>query len=313
LFIVLAFSIYYKVQNQTSLQQTKDMLHGAVQGTNGWLIIALLLLMFLNWGLEAKKWQILVRRIQPVNFYMAYRAILSGLSLSLFLPNGLGDYAGRLVYMEEGKRLKSVTLTLVGSMAQLAVTLAAGLAGVMYLKANAWQHMQVLEGLSFFLINGIVIIIAIGTLILLFIYFKLSWLTLLVEKIPLVYKYKFMIENLESISSKDLTRILLLSATRFCVFVVQYLVMFHIFNVQLPIADAAATVCVLFLVLAILPTIPVADLGMRGEAGLQLFGILTVNKLGIVATTAGIWMLNLILPAVAGSLFMLGIKLFRNR
>ena len=31
--------------------------------------------------------------------------------------------------------------------------------------------------------------------------------------------------------------------------------------------------CVMFLVLAILPTIPVADLGMRGEVGLQLFGI----------------------------------------
>jgi hypothetical protein len=89
--------------------------------------------------------------------------------------------------------------------------------------------------------------------------------------------------------------------------------MFHIFNIQLPMVDAAATVCVLFLVLAILPTIPVADLGMRGEAGLQLFGILTVNKMGIIATTAGIWMLNLILPAVAGSLFMAGIKLFRNR
>jgi hypothetical protein len=77
--------------------------------------------------------------------------------------------------------------------------------------------------------------------------------------------------------------------------------------------DAVCTVCVLFLVLAILPTIPVADLGMRGEAGLQLFGILTTNATGIVATTSGIWLINLILPAVAGSLFIFGIKIFRNR
>jgi hypothetical protein len=82
---------------------------------------------------------------------------------------------------------------------------------------------------------------------------------------------------------------------------------------HLHILDAVCTTSVLFLVLVILPTIPVADLGMRGEAGLQLFGILTANKIGIVATTAGIWLVNLIVPAMAGSLFILGIKLFRNR
>ena len=133
------------------------------------------------------------------------------------------------------------------------------------------------------------------------------------EKIPIVYKYRFMVENLEHINRHDLTRILLLSIVRFCVFIVQYLLMLHIFNVQINTIDAVSTTSVLFLVLAILPTIPMADLGMRGEAGLQLFGILTANKLGIVATTAGIWLVNLIVPAVAGSLFILGIKLFRNR
>ncbi len=156
-------------------------------------------------------------------------------------------------------------------------------------------------------------LIAMGALLILFIYFKLGWLTIMFEKIPIVYKYRFMVENLEHISRNDLTRILLLSFVRFCVFIVQYLLMLHIFNVQLNTTDAVCTICVLFLVLAILPTIPVADLGMRGEAGLQLFGILTSNMPGIVATTAGIWLVNLIVPAVAGSLFILGIKLFRNR
>ena len=43
--------------------------------------------------------------------FTAYKAVLSGVSLSLFVPNGIGDYAGRLVYMREGNRLKSITLT----------------------------------------------------------------------------------------------------------------------------------------------------------------------------------------------------------
>jgi hypothetical protein len=97
------------------------------------------------------------------------------------------------------------------------------------------------------------------------------------------------------------------------VFVVQYLLMLHIFSVNIFWPDAIATTSVLFLVLAILPTIPVADLGIRGEAGRQLFGLLSANTLGIVFTAAGIWLLNLIIPAVAGTLFILSIKLFRSK
>jgi hypothetical protein len=35
------------------------------------------------------------------------------------------------------------------------------------------------------------------------------------------------------------------------------------------------------------------------------------NALGIIAATAGIWIINLLLPAVAGAVFLLGLRLFR--
>ena len=313
LFIVLSVSIYYKVKNQANLQEAKELLSSAFSGTNIFFIICLFLLVFINWGIESAMWYVLVKRVQRVNFFTAYKAVLSGVSLSLFIPNGIGDYAGRLVYMEEGNRLKSVTLTLVGSMAQLIVTLSSGFAGLLYLSHTVWRKAMELQGLSVFWVNGIIFMSGMGALLMLFIFFKLNWLTLMFEKIPFVYKYRFMVENLETISRADLTRILSLAVARYIVFIVQYIIMLHIFSVQLNTADAISTIAVLFLVLAILPTIPVADLGMRGEAGLQLFGLLTTNNLGIIATTAGIWLINLILPAMAGSLFILGIKFFRNR
>jgi len=198
-------------------------------------------------------------------------------------------------------------------MAQLIVTLTAGLFSLIYLKNYVWQNIEALQGLSAYWVGAIIFMIAMGAMLMLFIYFKLNWLTVMFEKIPFVYKYRFMVEKLEDIRRRDLTRILWLSIIRFCVFIVQYLLLLHIFSVHINTLDAVCTVCVLFLVLAILPTIPVADLGMRGEAGLQLFGILTTNATGIVATTSGIWLINLILPAVAGSLFIFGIKIFRNR
>ncbi|MBS1730881.1 MAG: flippase-like domain-containing protein [Bacteroidetes bacterium] len=269
--------------------------------------------MIANWGIEAKKWQILVRPVEKLNIFRAFRAVLSGLSLSLFLPNGIGEYTGRIVYMSEGNRLRSVALTIVGSIAQVLVTFIAGIAGLIYLRHFTWTHTTQFEGLTLFWMDGIMYFIIIGTLLLLLIYFKLSWLTKIIDKIPYIYKYKYLIESIENFHPKELTKILLLSVVRFCVFVLQYLLLLHIFQVEVYWLDAVFTTCVLFLVLAILPTIPLADVGLRGEAGLQLFGIISANSLGIVATATGIWLVNLIIPSIFGSIFMLGVRIFRNK
>lgn len=313
LFIVLAFVIYSKIKGQANLQQTWSMMQQSVLGENKWLLISLFVLMLLNWGIEARKWQILVAPVQNVNYFTAFKAVLSGLALSLFLPNGIGDYFGRIVFMKEGNRLRSISLTIVGSMSQLIVTIIGGFIGLLYLRNESWKNVEALQGISEFWVNIIISMIAMGIVLMLFVYFKLSWLTVLVEKIPFVQKYKWLIEHLEAFHWKELTRILFLSFIRYLVFIVQYIIALHIFGVALSMMDAAFTTSVLFLVIAVLPTIPFADIGIRSEAGRQLFGILSTNTLGIIVTTAGIWIINLIIPAVAGSLFILGIKIFRNR
>ena len=56
---------------------------------------------------------------------------MSGLSVSLAMntPNGSGEYFGRILYVKEGNRLRAITLTLVGSISQLIVTMVLGTIG----------------------------------------------------------------------------------------------------------------------------------------------------------------------------------------
>jgi len=291
----------------------QDLLRQAFSAKNKIYIIALFVLMCINWALEARKWQVLVKTIQNVSYLTAIKSVLSGLSFSLFVPNGVGDFFGRMAYMNEGNRLRSLAVTSVGGMGQMLVTLVAGLTGLIYLQNATWLQSAQPNGFAGLWVKGVTYIIAICTAILGFLYYQLSALTKLAEKIPFVYKYKYLIETVEGFHWKLLTRVLALAVIRFVVFVVQYLLMLHIFNVQINPVDAACTTCVMFLVLAILPTIPVADIGVRGQTGLQLFGILSKNTSGIVFTAAGIWLLNIIIPAIAGTLFVLSIKIFRNR
>ncbi|SFQ34434.1 lysylphosphatidylglycerol synthase transmembrane domain-containing protein [Parafilimonas terrae] len=312
LFIVLVYIIYKKVETQPDLPQKLEVLKSSFSSKNIWKIVSLFLLLCLNWSIEARKWQLLMRPVEKVNFITAIKAILSGLALSLFLPNGFGEYPARALYMKEGNRLRSVALNVAGSMAQLIVTLVVGTTSLIYLKTFAWPKFEPLEGLSVLWLNGIISMIILGTLILLITYFRLSWLTRLAEKIPFMLRYKYLIENVEAFHWKELTRILGLSFIRFIVFAVQYMVVLHLFEVKIDAVDAFCTTSVLFLFLAILPTIPFADVGIRGQAGTQLFGLITPDAFGVIATIAVIWFVNLIIPSAAGSLFLLGIKLFKR-
>jgi hypothetical protein len=312
LFIFLVYIIYTKIKEQPDLPEKIALLKNSFSKQNAWMLVFLLLLLFANWGIEARKWQLLMRPVERVGYLTSVKAILSGLALSLFLPNGFGEYPARALYMKEGNRLRSVALNVAGSMAQLIITLVAGIISLIYLKAHVWNRNTEIQGFSVLWLNGIISMIIMGTALLILIYFRLSWLTLLAEKIPFVQKYRYLIEGLETFQWKELTRILNLSCIRFIVFAVQYIVVLHILNVKIDVVDAIGTTCVLFLLLAILPTIPFADVGIRGEAGRQLFGLITADAFGIVVTIAVIWFVNLIIPSAMGSLFLLSVKIFKR-
>lgn len=272
-----------------------------------------IVLMFLNWGIEARKWQVLVRGIQQVSFGRAFRAVFSGHAFGFNTINRLGESAGRALFLDEGNRLRGILLSVVGSMSQIVVTFVSGILGLLYMRWYILNNTRHLEGLSIVWLDALIYTISAGIVLFILLYFRLSWLIRLLEKIPFIAKHKFFVQKLEDFHWQELTRILFLSASRFVVFVVQYVLLLQVFEVAIDWADAASMVCVMFLVLAIVPTIALAELGFRGKISLQLFGLLSSNAIGIVATAAGIWIINLIIPAIAGSLFILGIRLFRNK
>jgi hypothetical protein len=94
--------------------------------------------------------------------------------------------------------------------------------------------------------------------------------------------------------------------------VVQYLLLLDVFKVEASPMLLALMVCVFLLILAIVPTIALTEMGFRGQISIQLIGLLSANTSGILFTAAAIWFINRVFPALAGSLFMLGIKIFKR-
>lgn len=288
-------------------------MRSAFFGPQLYRLLLVLLLMFLASVVEARKWQLLVKDIQRVSLGRAVRAVFAGQAVGFNTVNRVGESAGRVIFLGEGNRLRGILLSVVGSMSQIIVTFVFGIFGLLYLRYQVLDNSHHLEGLSLVWLDALTYTISIGILLGILLYFRLSSLIQLLEKIPFIAKHRFFVQKLENLHWRELTGILFLSASRYVIFLVQYALLLQVFEVEMHWFDAAAMVSVMLLVLAIVPTIALAELGFRGKISLLLFGLFSTNMLGIIATVAGIWIINLIMPAVIGSLFILGIRLFRNK
>ena len=130
LFLWLSYSIYNQVKHQPDLKTSWIKIKQSLQSTEIWDLAIVIFLMIINWSIEALKWKISIQKVQPVSFSRSFSAILSGVSFSVSTPNRIGECLGRILYIEEGNRLRVISLTIVSSISQLIITLFAGSAGL---------------------------------------------------------------------------------------------------------------------------------------------------------------------------------------
>jgi len=277
-----------------------------------WLLYVVVVLMILNWGLEAKKWQLLMQPIQSLSYKRALRAVFSGQALALGTPNRVGEYVGRIVYMNDGNRLRALSLSAVGSVAQVLVTFFIGFWGLVYVYFLLNYNHSLTHSLSIVWLAGLLTIVFTSTVTLFLFYYNLAWVTKVFEKIPFVAKYSYFIQKLETLHYKELTNILFLSFVRYNVYVLQYLLLYTFFGIDIIWWQIICLTNVQLLIMTIVPSIALAEVGIRGKVSIALFSLLTNNSLGVIATAASIWLINLIVPALAGSLLILGLRIVRK-
>ena len=309
----LFYSLYQQIKAQPNLHQSIDLIKEAPFSAQAWKFWIVIILVFVNWGLEAKKWKLLITPVQPMSFFTAYKSVLSGVTLSLNTPNRIGEYGGRILYVKEGSRIKAISLSIAGSISQLIITLLMGCGGLVYLLFFQNVHAVPVMGLSVFWIQILLFISSSVTAVLILFFFRLSWLIKLIEKIPAAGKFVQYINVLEEFTPKLLLRLLSLSFFRYLVFVIQYVLLLQVLHVEILWIDGFWIITILFLVLAIVPSFAIADLGIRGKFSTELLSIYSANTVGIIGTTFGIWFINLFIPALLGSILILSIKIFKDK
>lgn len=303
LLALLLWLIYKQVHQQGSFEAQWSDFKKHWQEGNKFLLLLVALLAPVNWMLEAVKWQKLLKKIEPLPFGRAFASTLTGIAFSLVTPNKIGDFAGRILYLENKNKLRAVIATLVGNLAQTLVTFAFGIAGLIYFNIyhpGTWQLLTLIAAVA-------------ASCLLVFIYLRIDLIASWAEHRKWLRKVIISIRILKRYSKKDLGQLLLLSLWRFCVYNLQFLVLANVLGAGIPWHTGFLVSGLMFWMITVIPSIFFADLGVRGVIAGLLFTDTAIasNGFAILAGSYMIWFLNLVVPAIVGSILIITIRIIR--
>ena len=275
------------------------------------IVIAVFFMMLLNWFLEALKWRFLIAKIEKVSMKRSLRAIFSGITVSAFTPNRVGEYGGRVFCLEKADRIQAVLITVIGSMAQLLTTIIFGSIGLLYLPSYQSDFSLFFDKVSFaYPVFAFILILLNVLLVLLFL--NVSVLTNVLTKISFLKKFEKYSGVFSFYSFEELLKVLGYSVARYAVFTTQFFILLQLFDVQILYADAIILIMSMLFVISVIPTIAITEIGVRGSVALFLFGLVSANTVGILSATFVLWVINLLIPSLIGVFFIFTLKFFRK-
>jgi uncharacterized membrane protein YwzB len=303
--------LYWQIIHKENLNQAFNAFITDIESASIQLIILVFLLMIINWSIEALKWRLLIKKMQPISFIEALKGVLSGVALGTFTPNRVGEFGGRILYLQNHQKVRGIVVTLIGSFGQIMVTLTTGLAAsyifiLKYMNINLIkEHEGILLKLT--LLTSIILLIGLFLLV----YFNLNLIDKLIARIPYLRKLRKYLTIVSTFGYLDLLKLLILSYIRFSVFAFQFYLLVRIFNIDVPFLPALVMICMIFFTQTIIPSFTITELGVRVKVSAFFFGYLiaTNKSFGIEYASSVLWIINLIIPAIIGMIFLLQRKL----
>jgi len=295
--LFLLWRIYGQVTKQITGINSNIWLH---TGPAAWLCLSISL-MFVNTSLEGFKWYLLTNSVEPTAYSGAFSSYLAGVAFSIITPNRIGEYPGRILYLGRSHTSRYINVSVLGVMSQLSAVYIFGLAGLIC-------YNIVFPALIAKTALGLCVLVNVFIGI---IYWRFeAWVPLMGE-IRWLKRFAVYGKLLNRVTNRQQMTVLCISLMRFAIFTAQYLFLLRWMNVSVPLAEGYCLAALFFWIMAVIPSIALTELGLRGSVGIYLFQSFSPNTMGIVAATMGIWLLNLIIPSIIGSILILRMRLLR--
>lgn len=298
--LIVYYTIRVFVQKKEDFEAIKIQLNLLLKPNNLAIICIIIALNFVNWALEAMKWQVLIKPIEEVSFFESFKGILVGLSLGFVSPANVGDMAGRMLTVKNEARKRSFGAVFMSSSIQTYITLLFGTLAFGYfifyvLSETSLLFLIIYNFLLFGLILGIILVQT--RQILSNFFLRILWFQTFVPYFEVI--------NLYAINT--ILKACWFGTLRYLVFTFQFQLIFLVFHIHLPLVDSLMIINLIFLSKTIIPSFNfLTDLGIRQISALYVFDFYGVNHSVVMAAVFSLWLTNILLPVMGGT----GIILF---
>jgi hypothetical protein len=303
--LVLAFTFIYHqyVKKGDNLKQFELAINRLSHQQVVIVMSVVVFLMFANWLVECLKWQHLTQRLAPISLWQAIEGVFCGLTWAVFTPNRIGEYGGRVMFLPQRKRIHGVFAMAVGSFGQNVIT------NVMGAIALVWFCYTFLQ-LNALALAGITVLAIVFATLFLVLYFNIKWLVWLLNRVSFLKKFHRFFDIMGTYKFAELVNIMCFCLTRFFIFSFQYYLVIHLLIPDIPFHDVILMVFIVFFVQSALPSLDLLDVPVRATAAATVFHYVTDQQIAIIAAFSSIWLINLIIPAILGSVFIFKLKFF---
>ena len=288
---IFAFIIAYLWQSIATNQKlllSLDTINVQWQAMEVILLVLVVMLLPINWLLEAKKWQVIAAG-ENLTLFEALKGVVLGLTLDNVLPFGTGAISGRIVSLSADRRVKVIPGILVGQVIQSLITFAFGLYGfwLVWSKASSLFHWQPIY--SFLLIALTVVLV----------YSAIFWQA----------KIRKFLLPLWAYSNRAWGVIFVFSLIRYLVFLLQFMLLAMIFAPEINLSLIFACATWLFAARTFMPKISNLErLGIRALAVVFFMNLFGQPVAGVLIAVILLWFINLAIPSIIGLTFFRELK-----
>lgn len=294
--LLLSLSYIYFKLNKNDLNRFSGVITAEKNIT---LLLICFILMLFNWSIEAIKWKKLISPLEQITFSGSLKAVFAGVTVSIFTPNRVGEFAGKIFYLKQADKIKATLLSFVGSGTQLVITVIAGIAGLVFSIHLNFHFSSSLSSAKILTIGIIVLIAA-----------TLSFIFL--QKQKNIHFLDKLTQALLEVDLKKLTFIFSLSAIRYIIFSLQYYLVLLIFGLSIDPSTAFPLIAMVFFVSSAIPTFALTEITVRGASAMYFFSFVTTDTTAILSSSLLLWLINIAIPSIIGGIFVWDLHFFKD-
>lgn len=261
-------------------------------------LLAAVLLIPINLGLETTKWFLLVRSDLTGGFWQAFRTVLGGLALGIITPNRIGEPFTRSMLLKSESYVSTTAAALLCSLAQQITTLMFGIIGMLMLLSF---HRIPITTISYNSTLALSLGLAAGLVILMMLFPSIMKK---VAGMAIMRRVKQSFRSLSLFGAVATAKITGLSMARYLVFSGQYLLLLYGFGANISIPVTVSAIASIYLVGSAIPSMAIADIGVRISLALLFLGPIVGDEAAVTASSL-LWMVNVGIPAALGGLLLI--------